>query len=95
MSQTHFGFQTVDEAAAAAIASGARVVVICSTDDTYPEIVPALAPKLKAANLIVVVAGYPTDHIDAFKQAGVDEFIHIRSNCFQVLSGIATKLGIS
>ena len=89
------GFQTVDEAAAAAIASGARVVVICSTDDTYPEIVPALAPKLKAANLIVVVAGYPTDHIDAFKQAGVDEFIHIRSNCFQVLSGIATKLGIS
>jgi len=88
------GFQTVDEAAAAATASGASVVVICSTDDTYPEIVPALVPKLKAANLFVVVAGYPTEHIDAFKQAGVDEFIHIRSNCFQVLSGIATQLGI-
>ena len=88
------GFQTPDEAAEAAIASGASVAIICSTDDTYPEIVPALAPKLKAAGLIVVLAGYPTEHIEAFKQAGVDEFIHIRANCFQVLSGIATKLGI-
>ncbi|MEI8234389.1 MAG: methylmalonyl-CoA mutase family protein [Verrucomicrobiota bacterium] len=88
------GFQTADEAAAAAIASGASVAVICSTDDTYPEIVPALAPKLKAAGLHVVLAGYPTEHIEAFQQAGVGEFIHIRANCFQVLSGIATKLGI-
>ena len=89
------GFQTVDEAAAAATASGAQIVVICSTDDTYPEIVPALVPKLKAANFFVVLAGYPTEHIEAFKAAGVDEFIHLRANCFQVLSGIATKLGIT
>ena len=90
------GFQTVDEAAAAATASGAPVVVICSTDDTYPEIVPALAGKLKAANpaTCIIVAGFPKDHIDAFKQAGVDEFIHIRANCFEVLRATATKLGI-
>ncbi len=88
------GFQTVDEAAAAAKASGASVAIVCSTDDTYPEIVPALVPKLKAAGLFVVVAGYPTEQIDAFKAVGVDAFIHIRSNCFQVLSGIATQLGI-
>ena len=91
----NLGFKTVDEAAAAAKASGAQVAVICSTDDTYPEIVPALVPQLKAAGFFVVLAGYPTDHIDAFKAAGVDEFIHLRANCFQVLSGIATKLGIS
>ena len=90
------GFQTVDEAVAAAVASGAPVVVICSTDDTYPELVPALTQKLKAANpcQIVVVAGFPKDHIDAFKAAGVDEFIHIRANCYEVLRGIATKLGV-
>lgn len=88
------GFQTPDEAAEAAKASGAAVAIICSTDDTYPEIVPALAPKLKAAGMTVILAGYPTEQIEAFKQAGVDEFIHIRANCFQVLSGIATKLGI-
>ena len=42
----------------------------------------------------MVLAGYPTEQIEAFKAAGVDEFIHLRANCFQVLSGIATKLGI-
>ena len=90
----NLGFKTVEEAAEAAKASGASVAILCSTDDTYPEIVPALVPKLKAAGLLVVLAGYPTDHIEAFKQAGVDEFIHLRANCLQVLSGIATKLGI-
>ncbi|MDD5349427.1 MAG: methylmalonyl-CoA mutase family protein [Chthoniobacteraceae bacterium] len=88
------GFKTVEEAAEAAKASGASIAIICSTDDTYPEIVPALAPKLKELGLTVVLAGYPADFIEAFKQAGVDEFIHIRANCFQVLSGIANKLGI-
>ena len=91
----NLGFKTVEEAAAAAKVSGAQVAVVCSTDDTYPEIVPALVPQLKAAGFFVVLAGYPTEHIDAFKSAGVDEFIHLRANCFQVLSGIATKLGIS
>ena len=91
----NLGFKTVEEAAAAAKASGAQVAVVCSTDDTYPEIVPALVPQLKAAGFFVVLAGYPTEQIEAFKAAGVDEFIHLRANCFQVLSGIATKLGIS
>jgi methylmalonyl-CoA mutase len=88
------GFKTPEEAAEAAKASGASVAVICSTDDTYPEIVPALVPALKAAGMTVILAGYPTEQIEAFKQAGVDEFIHIRANCYEVLSGIATKLGI-
>ena len=53
------GFATVDDAAAAAKESGADAVVICSTDATYPEIVPALAPKLHEAlpNAIVYLAG--------------------------------------
>jgi methylmalonyl-CoA mutase len=34
------GFSTVEEASAAAVASGADAVVICSTDDTYPKLVP-------------------------------------------------------
>jgi len=90
------GFQTVDEAAAAFAGSGALVTVICSTDDTYPEVVPALTQKLKAVNPkgLLVLAGFPKEHVEAFKAAGVDEFIHIRANCHDVLRGIATKLGI-
>ena len=43
------GFPTVDACADAAVKSGAPVVVICSTDATYPEIVPELARKIRAA----------------------------------------------
>jgi methylmalonyl-CoA mutase len=91
------GFQTVALAIEAAQKSKARIVVICSTDETYPELVPSLAALIKASHpkTIVVLAGYPKEHIEAFKAAGVDEFIHIRSNCYAVLAGIAVKLGIT
>jgi len=90
------GSNTVEEAAAAAKASGAPVVVICSTDDTYPEIVPSLVGALKsqASPPIVLVAGYPTDHLVAFKAAGVDDFIHLRANNLVTLQTIATRIGI-
>jgi methylmalonyl-CoA mutase len=45
------GFPTVDAAARSRLVSGAPAVVICSTDETYPEIVPALTRKIKPRNL--------------------------------------------
>jgi methylmalonyl-CoA mutase len=91
------GFQTVALAIEAAQKSKACVVVICSTDETYPEIVPSLAALIKASRpkTIVVLAGYPKELVEPFKIAGVDEFIHMRANCYEVLRGIAGKLGIN
>ena len=91
------GFETADEAADAALASGAPAVVICSTDPTYPELVPPLAQKLKQANpgLIVLLAGYPADHVEAFKAAGVDDFIHLAANCQSLLSTLQKKMGVA
>ncbi len=88
------GFATPEEAAKAAVESGAKVAVICSTDDTYPELVPAFVKALKAADAkqAAIVAGYPTEHIEAFKAAGVDEFIHIRANCYQILTDLLKKV---
>ena len=53
------GFATVEEAAEAAAQSGAQAAVICSTDDTYPELVPPLAKliKEKCPNMVVYLAG--------------------------------------
>ena len=84
-------------AAEAALASGAEIVVICSTDDTYPEIVPALTQAIKAAKpqAQVVLAGYPVDYVEAFKAAGVDEFIHIKANCYAVNKALLAKVGIN
>ncbi len=90
------GFETPDAAAAAALAAGALAVVICSTDDSYPEIVPDLTARIKAAapDLPVLLAGYPTDHIDAFRAAGIDEFIHLRADCHAVNAWLQAETGV-
>ena len=73
----------LEEAAAAAKESGADAVVICSTDATYPEIVPALAPKLHGVlpEATVFLAGAaPADLLDTYNKAGIDEYISVRAN---------------
>ncbi len=90
------GFDTVDEAAQAALSSGAKALVICSTDATYPEIVPVLAKQIKTAdpNIMIILAGFPKEHIEAFKEAGVDEFLHVRSNALELLTKLQKHLEV-
>jgi len=89
-------FESTEAAAAAVIESGAGVTVICSSDDTYPELVPPLVGAIKAKNpkIIVVLAGYPKDQIESHKAAGVDEFIYLGADAHRILSGILTQLGV-
>lgn len=91
------GFATVDEAAEAAKKSGADAVVICSTDATYPDIVPALAPKLHEVlpNATVYLAGTaPKELEETYANAGIDAYINIRSNCYQTLAAMQKKKGM-
>lgn len=91
------GFATVDEAAQAAKESGADAVVICSTDATYPEIIPALAPKLHEAlpNATVFLAGAaPADLKETYDAAGIDEYIHVKANCYKILQALQAKKGM-
>lgn len=92
------GFATVDEAAAAAKESGADAVVICSTDPTYPEIVPALAPKLHEAlpDATVYLAGTaPAEMVETYQQAGIDDYINVRANCYKVIQALQQKKGMA
>ncbi len=91
------GFATPDEAVAAAVESGAGAVCLCSTDDTYPALVPPLIQGLRAARpgLTVILAGYPPEQVEAHKAAGVDEFIHLRASAIEVLTAIAKRLGVT
>ncbi|MFA5971848.1 MAG: methylmalonyl-CoA mutase family protein [Lentimicrobiaceae bacterium] len=90
------GFESIEEGVKAAKASKAEIVVICSSDDEYATLVPEIAKKLKTANkeLNLVVAGYPKEIMDSLKQAGVNEFIHVRSNLLQTLESFQEKLGV-
>ena len=88
------GFDSPEAAADAALASKAGAVVICGTDDDYEAFVPDFTARLKAADpgILVIVAGFSKAYVDAFKAAGVDEFIHLRADALAVLTILAGHL---
>ncbi len=90
------GFAGIDEAFKAALAAETAVVVICSTDAAYPDMVPALTQQLKAAKpeMTVLVAGYPADQVEAFRRAGVDDFIYLGANCYEILRNLQNTMGV-
>jgi methylmalonyl-CoA mutase len=90
------GFDTPGAAVGAAAASRAQVVVICSTDESYPGLVPPITRGLKEKNpgIVVVLAGYPEDQVEKHRQAGVDEFIYVGADIYRVLANILSRLGV-
>jgi len=90
------GFDNVENAIEATISSGANIVVLCSTDDTYPELVPEFTKSLKTQQpeMTIVIAGYPKDHIEHFKEIGVDAFIHLKANNLELLKIFHQKAGV-
>jgi methylmalonyl-CoA mutase len=89
------GFRDAEAAAKAFTASGASVAVICSSDKLYPEVVPQVAPKLKAAGArSVVLAGNPGANEAAWRAAGVDRFIFIKCDVLAVLRDMLREEGV-
>jgi methylmalonyl-CoA mutase len=90
-------FETAEAAAQAAVASGAPIAVLASTDDTYPVLAPAFAKAVKAARpaVKVILAGAPADDTlkAAYTAAGFDDFIHIRANVRGMLATLLKQLG--
>ena len=90
------GFENIEEAIAAFTKSKSEIAVICSSDDDYSKIAEDLTRKLKEKNdkTIVILAGAPKELIEPLKKAGIDEFIHVKTNAYECLSEIQQKLGI-
>jgi methylmalonyl-CoA mutase len=88
-------FKDADAAASAFRDSGATVAVICSSDKLYPELVPQVAPKLKAAGArTVVLAGNPGGNEGAYRTAGVDRFIFIKCDVLATLREMLREEGV-
>jgi methylmalonyl-CoA mutase len=88
------GFETPEEAASEAGKTGAEITVICSTDDTYPELVPALMKTLKAVNknMKVILAGYPKEQIEEHRKSGILDFIYLGADVHAILKNLLTNL---
>ena len=88
--------QSNEEAINKALDQKAEITVICGADDDYTTSGIEFAKKFRETDKggILVLAGYPTDSLEDLKEAGVDEFIHIRADLIKTLKNFQLKLNI-
>ena len=92
----NIGFDTPESGIKAALKNNVDIVVICSSDDEYPNVALRISTKLKKINskIKVIIAGNPKDHLEELERAGIDDFIHVRSNTLETLKKYQEILGI-
>ncbi len=91
--QDNAGFSTIEKGIEAAKTSGAEIIVLCSSDDEYTD-TALKAYKALHPHQIVVLAGYPTPLVEELKTAGMEHFIHVKSNLLETLKQFQQQLGI-
>lgn len=89
-------FPDAAAAVAALTASKAGIAVITSDDATYLETVAPLAAAVKSAraDVTLLVAGAPGDNEVAWRAAGVDDFVNVRSNNYELNEQLLKKAGV-
>ena len=82
------GFASVEEGVKAAIEAKADLVVICSSDEEYATMGVEAVKSVKAHNAktIFVVAGNPTEAMETLNVAGVNGYIHLKTNILEALT---------
>jgi methylmalonyl-CoA mutase len=90
------GQDTAEAIADGILDSGAGVAILCGTDDDYPEMVPKVCSMVREQSQepILLLAGHPGDHEQAYKDAGLDDYIFIKSNNHAVLKNCLQRMGV-
>jgi methylmalonyl-CoA mutase len=89
----HNGFDTIEEGLESVLNSKADLIVLCSSDEEYAELATELFSKLQG-RAILVVAGAPAC-MEELKAAGIQNFIHMKTNLLDALTGYNKMLGIN
>jgi methylmalonyl-CoA mutase len=92
---TNAGFKDATACTDAFTASGAKVAIVCSADPIYEQMVPEVAPALKAAGCsFLFLAGNPGDKRESYSAAGVDDYIFMGSNVLEKTRATLARLGV-
>lgn len=92
---TTMDYESAEAAMAAFGGSGATAAVISASDERYPGLVPVLAAGLKAAGArAVLLAGRPGEQESAWREAGVDRFIHLGCDVLDALRWLQAREGV-
>lgn len=90
------GFSDPADAVEALGQSGAGITVVCGTDDDYAEQFANYAQAIKTAlpETRIVLAGFPGDNEESYRAAGMDDYIFIKSNNYDVNHTYLKGLGV-
>ncbi|WP_026675474.1 methylmalonyl-CoA mutase family protein [Alkalihalobacterium bogoriense] len=75
-----------------------KLIVLCGADEEYRQEIPNFISDVKQQipDCLVYVVGLPTEEEQQqFKEAGVDRFIHRRTNCYEELCFLLEKKGVT
>ncbi|MFW5760818.1 MAG: methylmalonyl-CoA mutase family protein [Cyclobacteriaceae bacterium] len=87
---------SIEDAVKVSTEHKAEIIVLCSSDDDYAAMGESFAQKFKSksGNKKLVLAGYPADIVDKLKNAGFDNFVHLKSNAVETLRDFQKQLNI-
>lgn len=90
------GFESPEDAVNALKESGAGITVICGADPDYEEMFASFAEAIKIAlpEMQIVLAGYPGENEEAYKAAGMDDYIFVKSDNYTVNRSYLEGLGV-
>lgn len=90
-------FEDTAAAVAAVRDTASKVAVITSDDETYAASAPDLARAIKEASpgIHLLLAGNPAENETAWREAGVDGFVHVRVNNYEVNRDLLARLGVA
>ncbi len=90
-------YDTVAEAIEALRSSGARLAVITSDDETYKAVVEDLASAIRQQlpEVSLYLAGAPGELEETWNAAGVDGYVHVRVNNYELNRQLLETLGAS
>ncbi len=90
------GINNIEELITNTVRSQSNIIIICSDDKSYPELIANFTPALKEQmpNVFVILAGFPGDNEATYRANGVDDFIYMGSNIFNTLETLLKKAGV-
>ncbi|MGB0744567.1 MAG: methylmalonyl-CoA mutase family protein, partial [Opitutales bacterium] len=90
------GFESPEDAVNALRESGAGITVVCGADPDYEEKFASFAEAIKTAipEMQIVLAGFPGSNEEAYRAAGMDDYIFVKSDNYAVNRHYLEGLGV-
>ncbi|MEH7222897.1 methylmalonyl-CoA mutase family protein [Bacillus sp. JJ1566] len=89
------GYLTVEDALEGAQTINLTAYIICGNDESYGEMVPGICNELKKTNpdIRLFIAG-KQENEQFYRNIGINDFIHIGTDCFAFLHQLQQEMGV-